>query len=119
MGLGLFSLRGRERRLGRMGLPGGEGAGHDFAMLAGQIAHLACLRLGRVAGRHLAADVGVKMGKGAGAVAVGGDGLVVDVVHWSFVLIPSFTRFVCLSPSKRKDALGCWSRGTRGRTEWS
>lgn len=41
------------------GLPSGEGAHHDFSMLAGQVAHLACLRHGRVARGFLAADVGV------------------------------------------------------------
>ncbi len=40
-------------------LPGSEGTHHDFTVLAGQVAHLACLRHGRVARGFLAADVGV------------------------------------------------------------
>lgn len=59
-----------------------EGRGGDVAVFAGQVAHLACLRLGRVAGGDLAAEEGVEVGEGAGAGAVGGDGLVVDVVDW-------------------------------------
>lgn len=79
----------------KRGLPGGEGAHHDFAVLAGQIADLACLRHGWVAWGHLAADVGVLVGEGAGAVAVGGDGLVMDVVYWDIVLVGFFAK-VCL-----------------------
>lgn len=54
----------------------------DGAVLAAEITDLAGLRLGRIAERVFAALVGVEMGEGAGAVAVGGNGLVVDVVHW-------------------------------------
>jgi hypothetical protein len=58
-----------------------EGAGSgDVAVFAGEVAHLAGLRCGWVAGGPFAADVRVEMREGGGAVAVGGDGLVVDVV---------------------------------------
>ena len=49
-------------------------------MLADQVPNLAHLRCARVAGRDLAAHVGVQVGAGAGAVAVRGDGGFVDVV---------------------------------------
>lgn len=52
----------------------------DAAVLAGQVADLARLRARGVAGGHLAALEGVEVREGPGAVAVGGDGLVVDVV---------------------------------------
>lgn len=52
-----------------------------LAVLAAQIADLAGLRLGRVADGLFAADERVQMRLGAGAVPVGGDGLVVDVVE--------------------------------------
>lgn len=59
-----------------------EGAvgGGDVAEFAGEVADLAGLRLGGVAGGLFAALVGVEVGARRGAVAVGGDGLVVDVV---------------------------------------
>ncbi len=49
-------------------------------MLAREITNLACLRLGRIAGRLLAALGGVQVSEGAGAVAVGGNRGVMDVV---------------------------------------
>ena len=62
-------LRGLERVAG------------NVAMLARQIAYLTSLGLGRVARWDFTTDVRVLMGKGGSAVAIGGDGLVVDVVH--------------------------------------
>lgn len=49
-------------------------------MLAREVADLAGRGVRGVAGRGLTAGVGVQVGLGAGAVAVGGDRLVVDVV---------------------------------------
>lgn len=49
-------------------------------MFTGKVADLACLGLGRITRRNLAAHVGVQVGEGAGAVAVGRHGLVMDVV---------------------------------------
>ncbi len=49
-------------------------------MFTGKVADLACLGLGRITRRNLAAHVGVQVGEGAGAVAVGRYGLVMDVV---------------------------------------
>ena len=58
-----------------------EGTGGDIAELPCEVADLALFRLRRVARRGFTADSGVEVGKGTGAVAVGGDGLVVDVVN--------------------------------------
>lgn len=51
-------------------------------VLAGKVADLACLGPVGLAGRHLAADVWVKMGEGASAVAVRGDWVDVKMVGW-------------------------------------
>lgn len=51
-------------------------------MLAGKVADLATCRILGVAWRVLAANVGVKMGLSASAVAISRHGLVVDVVDW-------------------------------------
>ena len=56
---------------------GGIGRDSDGAMLAAQIADLARLGLGGVAGGRFATFVGVKMAESAGAVAIGG--------HWGDV----------------------------------
>lgn len=59
----------------------------DLAVFAAVVADLAGFWLGFVAGGIFAADEGVEMGEGLGAVAVFGDGLVVDVVGvWAFSL---------------------------------
>lgn len=50
-------------------------------MLARQIAGLASLGMNRVAGRHLATDIRILMGQRGGTVAIGRDGLIVDVIH--------------------------------------
>ena len=70
--------RGRDVEVGVAGL---EGAAGDVAVLAGEIPDLAGLRVGVVAGGDLTADVGVDVGAGGGAVAVGGDRHGVNVVH--------------------------------------
>lgn len=49
-------------------------------MFARKVTNLACLGLGRVTRRDLAAYVGVQVGERAGAVAIGRDGLIMDVV---------------------------------------
>ena len=59
-----------------------EGRRGDVAVFACKITDLACLGLGGVARGFFAALVGVQVGEGAGAVAVGGNGGVVDVVDW-------------------------------------
>ena len=61
-------------------------------MLACEITNLTCSRLSRVAGRCLSADVWVKMSHCAGAVAVGGDGGVVDVVDYTIASLVSITK---------------------------
>ncbi len=53
----------------------------NHAVFAREVADLAGLRSGGIAGRYFAADVGVEMSEGGGAVSVGWDGLVVEVVH--------------------------------------
>lgn len=55
-------------------------------MLAGEISNLARLRLGRVTGRDLAADIRIKMSCGGGAVAVGWDRLIMYMVHYAGVM---------------------------------
>ena len=50
-------------------------------MLARQITDLAGFRKASIARRCLAADEGVHVSASASAVAVGGNGIVVDVVH--------------------------------------
>lgn len=52
-------------------------------MLAGEIPHLAGLWLRVVTGGYFATDVRIKMTQGGCAVAVGRDGLVVDMVHYA------------------------------------
>jgi hypothetical protein len=59
---------------------GREGVRGDLAVLAGQVADLAGLGQGGVAGRGLAADERVQMPESLGAVAVGRDRSCVDVV---------------------------------------
>ena len=59
---------------------GREGAAGHVAVLACEIADLAGEGGDGVARRNLAALEGIQVPKGTGAVAVGGDGLVVDVV---------------------------------------
>ncbi len=54
------------------------------------------------------------MGESAGAVAIGGHGLIVDVVHWDIVLVALFVE-VCLfffpSRERRRLAVGLGGRG--------
>ena len=57
-----------------------ERCGRDIAVFAREITDLTLLGLRDLAWRGFATDGRVKVGEGAGAVAVGGDGLVVDVV---------------------------------------
>lgn len=59
----------------------GEWAHSDVAVLAGEISNLAGLWLGAVTGRNLATDVRIEMACGGGAVTIGWDRLVVDMVH--------------------------------------
>lgn len=66
-----------------------EGVRRDGAVLAAQVADLARLLQGLVAGHRVAADEWVEVGRGVGAVAVAGDGLVVQVVGWWFRLVES------------------------------
>ena len=76
----------KERRAGGVrgkigvGESGGEGRGGDVAVLAGEVADLACLRVGHVTGVQFAAVGRVQVAKCFGAVAGRGDGEVVDVV---------------------------------------
>ena len=58
-----------------------EGTGGNVAVLARKVTHLAAGGVDIVARWCLATDVWVQMSQGAGAVAVGGDWLVVNVVH--------------------------------------
>ena len=58
------------------------GGGGDVAVFTAQVAGLARGRVGGIARRHFAADVGIQVCEGCGAVAICWDGLVVDVVHW-------------------------------------
>lgn len=62
----------------------GSGSG-DLAVLAAEVAHLAGLGGGWVTRGLFAADVGVEVGERGGAVSVGGDGLVVDVIDCEIV----------------------------------
>ena len=62
-------------------LRGGEGLVGGLTMLAGEVTDLAGSRESRVARRSLATDEGVHVSASASAVAVGRNGIVVDVVH--------------------------------------
>ena len=62
------------------GLEAGAGFGRHQAVLAAQVADLAGCGVRGFADGGFAADVGVEVGAGCGAVAVGGDGVYVDVV---------------------------------------
>ena len=53
----------------------------DVTVLAGEISDLAGLWLGVVTRRDLATNVRIKMGLCSGAVTVGRDWLVMDMVH--------------------------------------
>lgn len=64
------------------GLRSCEWAGSDVAVFASQVANLASFRLGWVARWDLATNVWIKMSGGSSAVAVSGDWLVVDMVHF-------------------------------------
>lgn len=59
-----------------------EGTVGNIAVFAGEVADLAIRRILIVAWGFLAANVGVKMSFGAGAVAISRYGLVVNVVDW-------------------------------------
>lgn len=72
----LEAVNGRDER----NLRGLEGTGSDVAVLASKVADLAVCRILVVARGCLTANVGVKMGFGAGAVAISRYGLVVNVI---------------------------------------
>ena len=52
----------------------------DVAVLAGQVTDLACFRFRGVARRSFATTERVEVAEGTGAVAVGWNGLIVDVI---------------------------------------
>jgi hypothetical protein len=62
-------------------LRGGEGLVGGLTVLAGEITDLAGSRESRVARRSLTTDEGVDVGTSSSAVAVGGDGVVMDMVN--------------------------------------
>lgn len=70
----------RQEEIGVLGLKRLTGSHEDGAMLAAQITDLACLRLIGVAGRLLAAVVGVEMSACQLAIPSAGDEVLVDVV---------------------------------------
>ena len=61
-------------------IPGRERARGNFTVLPRQITDLARLRLRRIARRHLATHVRIQMSERTGAVAVGRNGLIMDVI---------------------------------------
>lgn len=63
-------------------LRGLEGTAGNIAMLAGKVTDLAICRILIVAWGVFTANVGVKMGFGAGAIAISRHGLVVNVIDW-------------------------------------
>jgi hypothetical protein len=65
----------------------------EQTVLPRQVAHFTGRGLGAVAVRHLRAEVRVEMATGAGAVAVGRDRVLVDVVFWEQSVA---TRVACL-----------------------
>lgn len=67
-----------ERRLRSL-----EWTSSDVPMLAREITNLACLRVEFVAGRDLAANGRIEMSKGSGAVTIGWNWLIMDVVNYS------------------------------------
>jgi hypothetical protein len=61
-------------------LRGGEALVGGLSVLAGEIADLAGSGSRRVAGRSLATDEGVNVSTSGSAIAIGGDGVIVNVV---------------------------------------
>jgi len=79
---GADALFGRGVQIGVGLLEGAVLVGDDVAPLAGQVAHLTGGGLLGVARSCFAADEGVQVGERLGAVAVGRDGVDVEVVGW-------------------------------------
>ena len=71
---------------------------------------MACGGLGRVAWGHFAALVGVEMGECGGAVAVGGDGLVVDVVYYALNVVSFFVSLKMYFLWHKISTDGCFGR---------
>lgn len=71
-------MREREEERSLRGL---EGRRCNFAMFTRKVADLACLGLGRITRRNLAAHVGVQVAEGGGAVAISRYGLIMNVVN--------------------------------------
>lgn len=67
-----------------------ERIGGDFSVFAAQIADLASLRGGRIAGRVFSSLEGVKVSQGLRAVAIFGHWVYVQVVGWITELDMSF-----------------------------
>lgn len=85
---GAVSEEGAEALLGGgevVEVGGVEGVGGDLAVLAGEVADLAGLGEELVAGGGFAADEGVEVCEGCGAVAVGGNGEGVEVIDCGLV----------------------------------
>lgn len=71
----------RQEEIGVLDLKGVIGSDVDRAVLAAEVADLACLRMPLVARRLGTAAVGIEMSAGQLAVCALGDGVLVDVVR--------------------------------------
>lgn len=80
-------------------------------MLAAQVTNLASLGEVGVTWRILATEEGIEMTKCAGAVAVGWDGIDVDVVEEGAALLGQIAE-LDLEPSTNAIGVGCGSDGT-------
>lgn len=78
--IGIIVRRTGIRREVHVRVADAPGWSRNVAVFAGEVARLAALGAGGVAEGDFAAVGGVEVGEGGGAVAVGGDGLCVDVV---------------------------------------
>lgn len=58
-----------------------ERARSDLAMFSAEIANLACLGAGGIARGCLAPLVGIKVSEGSRTISIGGNGLVMKVIH--------------------------------------
>lgn len=99
-------VRRRGRRVG-VEVAGGEGVAVKSSVLAAQVTSLANLGLAGIAGLVLAVVVGVQVSTGSSAVAIGRNGLSMDVVHER-----TASRRETIKVNVEPDTLAVLARGT-------